>query len=178
MIYIARKKIKGKIYLYLEGRAWIDGRSRRTWQKYIGPEEKIEDLQISALFSKTSSKIELKTMEFGISAALWQIASEIGLARTIDKVTKKSRIQNLSLGEYITIAVINRCVAPCSKSKLAEWFTRDWLSTRYSIDPEILNAQTYWNHFQYLEEEILATIELTLGRIVVEKFNCRKDLFF
>jgi len=112
--------------------------------------------------------VEFQTIEFGASAALWQIAEGLDLAKIIDANTEKTRRQNLTLGEYMTIAAINRCVAPCSKSKLKQWFENDWLSTKYAIDPKVLNAQTYWNHFQYLSKEDLAQIELALGKLVVD----------
>lgn len=82
------------------------------------------------------------------------------------------------MGEYITIAAINRCVAPCSKTQLKRWYEKDWLSTRYDVDPNVLNAQTYWNHFQYLSKETFVQIELALGQIVIEKFNLDLDSLF
>lgn len=178
MVYLTRKKKKGKYYLYLEEKAWIDGRTRRVFQKYLGPEEKLKDLNFNGLLTKHIDNVEVQTIEFGISSALWQVAEEIDLAGIIDAYTGKERKQNLSLGEYVTIAAINRCVAPCSKSKLKRWYEKDWLSTRYDVDPNVLNAQTYWNHFQYLNKEILAEIELALGRVVIDKYDLDLDSLF
>ncbi|TFG10151.1 MAG: IS1634 family transposase [Promethearchaeota archaeon] len=178
MVYLTRKKKGNKYYLYLEEKAWIDGRARRVFQKYLGPEDRLKDIKFNSLFTKYTSKVEFQTIEFGCSAALWQIAEEIDLAGIIDANTGKVRNQNLTLGEYITIAAISRCIAPCSKSKLTRWFEKDWLSTRYEVDPKILNAQTYWNHFQYLSKEVLAQIELALGRLVVEKYELDLDSLF
>ena len=178
MVYLTRKKKKGKYYLYLEEKAWINGRTRRAWQKYLGPEDKLKDIKFNSLLTRHANKVEVQTIEFGSSAALWQMAEEIELAKIIDANTGKKRKQNLSLGEYITIAAINRCVAPCSKSKLKRWYEKDWLSTRYDIDPQVLNAQTYWNHFQYLSKEILVQIELALGQIVVDKYDLDLDSLF
>jgi transposase len=178
MVYLTRKKKKGKYYLYLEEKAWINGRTRRVWQKYLGPEDRLEDIKFTSLLTKHSTNVELQTIEFGASAALWQIAEEIDLVGIVDANTGKKRKQNLSLGEYITIAAINRCVAPCSKSKLKRWFEKDWLSTRYGVDPKVLNAQTYWNHFQYLDKEVLAQITLALGKKVVSKFDLDLDSLF
>ncbi len=178
MVYLTRKKKKGKYYLYLEEKAWIDGRARRIYQKYLGPEDRLKDIKFHSLLTKHANKVELQTIEFGISAALWQMAEEINLAGIIDAHTGKKRDQNLSLGEYITIAAINRCVAPCSKSKLKRWYKKDWLSTRYDIDPNVLNAQTYWNHFQYLSKEVLAQIELSLGQFVVDTYDLDLDSLF
>ena len=171
MVYLTRKVKKGRTYLYLEEKARIRGKVRRTWQIYLGPEDKLKDLSISALLSKKIGSVDISTMNFGLSAALWQVAEQIGLPGIIDKVTRKTRTQNLSLGEYITIAAINRCVAPVTKSKLARWFRKDWLSTRFPIDPDVLNAQTYWNHFQYLNKEIIDKIELAINKVVIDKFD-------
>ena len=178
MVYLTRKKKKGKYYLYLEEKAWINGRTRRVWQKYLGPEDKLKDIKFNSFLTRHANEVEVQTIEFGISAALWQMAEEIDLAGIIDANTGKERKQNLSLGKYITIAAINRCVAPCSKSKLRRWFEKDWLSTRYDIDPKVLNAQTYWNHFQYLSKEILAQIELALGQFMVDKYDLDLDSLF
>jgi len=178
MVYLTRKKKKGKYYLYLEEKAWINGRTRRVWQKYLGPEDKLKDIKFNSLLTKHANKVELQVIEFGGSAALWQMAEEINLTKIIDANTGKKRKQNLSLGEYITIAAINRCVAPCSKSKLKQWYEKDWLSTRYDVEPKVLNAQTYWNHFQYLDKEIFAKIELELGRFVIDKYELDLDSLF
>jgi len=178
MVYITRKKRKGKYYLYLEESVWINGKSQRAWQKYLGPEDKLKDIKFNSLLTRHANNVEFETIEFGCSAALWQVAEEIDLAGIIDSNTGKKRKQNLTLGEYITIAAINRCVAPCSKSKLKQWFEKDWLSTRYDIDPKVLNAQTYWNHFQYLSKKVLAQIELALGRVVVNKYDLALDSLF
>jgi len=178
MVYISRRKKKGKYYLYLEESARIDGKPRKVWQKYLGPEEKLKDLTLSRLFAKQPNQINITTFDFGISSALWQISEEISLTTTIDRNTNKNREQGLTVGEYITIAAINRCCKPCSKSALANWFKQDWLSTRFKIKPETLNAQTYWNHFQYLEEKTLDKIEIELNQTVISKFNLDLDSLF
>lgn len=175
MVYLTRKVKKGKTYLYLEEKARIDGTVRRTWQIYLGPEDALHDLSISGLLSKRSHSVEITTMGFGISAALWQIVEKIDLPGIIDGICPKKRDQGLSLGEYITIAAINRCVAPVSKSRLANWYRKDWLSTRFNLNPDVLNAQTYWNHFQYLDRDSIDKIELAINKVVLDKFNLELD---
>jgi transposase len=175
IMYLTYKKNNGRTYVYIEENAWIDGKPSRLWQKYLGPENKFKDLNLSGLLSKHEANVQMKTLHFGLSAALWQIASNLHLAEIIDKHATKTRHQNLSLGEYITIAAINRCVAPCSKTHLASWFTQDWISTRYDIDPTVLNAQTYWNHFQDIDENLIDTIELDIDRAVVAAYKLDLD---
>jgi len=178
MAYLTRKKKKGKYYLYLEESAWIDGKSKRLWQKYLGPEDRLSDLNFRGLLTNTKENVSFQSFEFGISAALFQIAKKIQLSQIIDNQTSKKRDQGLTLGEYITIAAINRCTAPCSKSNLAKWFKKDWLSSQFDINPEILNAQTYWNHFQYLPQEKIENIDLAINRVVVDIFDLSLDSLF
>jgi transposase len=171
MPYLVRKVIKGKTYLYLEEKHRIGGKTKRAWQKYLGPEDAIAQKDFSFLLENAPEKINTSAISFGISAAMWSIAEDIGLPAIIDAHSKKNRDQGLSLGEYITIAAINRCAAPGSKSKLGSWFSRDWLKTRFAIAPSVLDAQTYWNHFQYLDDSVLEAIERDIGKVIVDKFR-------
>jgi len=175
MTYITRKKKNGRYYLYLMEDARINGKKKHILQKYIGPEDRLKDLKLSKLFSKHSAHVQVRSLSFGISAALWQIAQNINLIDTIDTIIPKSRHQGLSTGELLTIAAINRCSAPCSKSKLEKWFKRDWLSTQFEINPSYLNAQTYWNHFQSLNEEIINQLETSINKAILAKYNLELD---
>ncbi|MHA1369264.1 MAG: hypothetical protein ACTSRA_06080, partial [Promethearchaeota archaeon] len=62
MVYLTRKVKKGKTYLYLEEKARIKGKVRRTWQIYLGPEDKLKDLSISSILSKSAENVEISTM--------------------------------------------------------------------------------------------------------------------
>ena len=119
-MYITRKKIKGKYYLYLEESVRINGKRQRAWQKYLGPEHKFQELKLKKLFQKNKQSIQTHTFHFGLSAALSQVAKEINLAKIIDNNINKNRTQGLSIGEYITLAAINRCTAPSSKNIFCE----------------------------------------------------------
>jgi len=178
MVYLTRKKKKEKYYLYLEESAWVDGKSKRLWQKYLGPEDRLKDLNFHGYLTKFKENVSIKTFKFGISAALSQISKEIGIIKIINDNTNKFRAQGLSVGEYISLAAINRCVSPCSKTKLSKWFKRDWISSQFDIEPTILNAQTYWNHFQYLSAEKLDNIELAINKAVITKYNLNLDSLF
>jgi len=171
MTYITRKKKKGNYYLYLMKDARINGKKKHIIQKYIGPEKRLKELEISKILSKHVTNVECETMEFGLSAALWQIAQDINFTEIIDGIAGKSRHQGLTTGEYLLLAAINRCVAPCSKSKMGKWFALDWMSTRFDINSDTLNAQTYWNHFQYLDSPKIEQIELSVGKEIIRKYN-------
>jgi len=169
VVYLVKKKIQGKEYLYLEERAWIDGRSKRIWQKYLGPATRIRE----ASFTLHPEKVDYQTLAFGGSAALLQMARKIRLVETIDRYTDKTRDQGLSVGEYLLIAIINRCVKPTTKTRLGKWFEQDYLSRLLEVDdPKTLNSQTYWNHFQYFSSpETLEKIERELAQTVLDEFQ-------
>jgi transposase len=171
MPYLTTKRKNQRNYLYLEEKARINGKVRRVNQIYLGPEDQLDKRKISAILSKFNDDIELAHVPFGISAAVWQIACEIDLPGKIDAVAGKSRHQNLTLGEYMTIAAINRLAGPCSKRQLPTWFAKDWLHFKYDVDPKVLNAQTYWNHFQALDDKKITEIELAINKVVIDTFK-------
>lgn len=175
MKFYTIKKQKGKEYLCLEDRARIDGKVKRTFFKYLGPREEFPEIKIGKIMAGsdplTAESFETKVYSYGISAALWTLAQEIDLPRIIDSILQERQTPNLSTGEYLTIAAINRIADPCSKTNLGSWFQHDWLSTRISLDSDILNAQTYWNVFQRLDPEQIEEIEVKLTNQVRDHFG-------
>ena len=167
MVHLVKKSIKGKIYLYLEERAWIEGKSKRISSIYLGPEDEIHKLNIDT----ASKDFDYESLDFGLSIALYEIAKEIDLIPIIDSVVGKKRDQNLSRGEYILLAILQRCCQPGSKSQMSSWFMHDYISTLFKIEPEILNPQTYWNQFQSFEEKNIEIIEEKLIKKVIEVYN-------
>jgi transposase len=168
MAFFTIAKKKGKEYLCLEDRARIDGKVRRTLFKYIGPREKFPHIPLGKINGKvdalTSDSFDTKSYEFGISAALWSLAQELRLPQIIDEVLQERQSPNLSSGEYLILAAINRIADPGSKSHLSAWFQESWLSTRIHLDPEILNAQTYWNLFHRINPAQMEAVEIAFGK--------------
>jgi len=46
------------------------------------------------------------------------------------------------------------------------------------IDPQVLNAQTYWNHFQRLTPQLFEKIEVSLGKLIHSRYNLPLDHIF
>jgi len=174
MVHLAKKVKNGKIYLYLEERHWINGKSKRLWQIYLGPEREFkEKAQIISL-----PKIETKTIEFGLVAALHFVAKKISLVEVINGFTEK-RAQGLSVGEHLLLAAINRCVEPVSKTRLKEWVDSTILKTMYPNVSSALDSRSYWTHFKYFDEDTFELIGEEIARIVTKKFNVSfEDLLF
>lgn len=166
MVRIDRRKKKGHVYLYLEERGWIDGKSKRLWQRYLGPEHKFKELSKIAL----NLDIETGTMEFGLIASLLFIAKKLDLVNIINKFTNK-RKQGLSVGEHVLFAAINRCVEPVSKSHLKEWFESTVIKKIYPEVGSALNSRSYWAHYRYLEKKIVESIGDEINHALIGKFN-------
>lgn len=167
MPFVVREKKGNNYYLYLQHNIRVNGKVKRLFKIYLGPEEKIFEHGIKLNIEKT----EIKTLEFGADVALYDIAQKINLVEVIDKFTDKNRDQGLLVGEYILLAAINRCIKPCSKNKLGKWFKNSILTKYFLIKPSVLNSQTYWNHFTYFNENIIHKIEIELNKIILEKYN-------
>nr|MDO8084209.1 hypothetical protein [Candidatus Sigynarchaeum springense] len=62
MVHLARRKIKGNVYLYLQENQRVDGKVKRVWQHYLGPESTIKD-HISAI---SDSNFTITNFDFGL----------------------------------------------------------------------------------------------------------------
>jgi hypothetical protein len=61
MFHLVKKTIKGKIYLYLEERTWIEGKSKRTSSIYLGSENKIHQLNAISF----PENLQYESIDFG-----------------------------------------------------------------------------------------------------------------
>lgn len=116
---IVKKTLRGKPYDYARECQCIDGRPPIVWQKYLGKANAI----IAALTQppETGKPQSAVGTEFGAIAALYDLAERLGLAKIIDTPIPK-RGSGPLVGTYLWVAVLNRCVAPCSKAGIATWF--------------------------------------------------------
>ncbi len=179
MTFYTLKVIKGQEYVYMEERGRVDGKTVRTFQKYIGPRKRFPNLPIGKVeVSSSKDSLDLKVREFGLGASLWAIAQELDLPGIIDRHLGEQKAPHLSMGEYLTLAAINRVDDPGSKTALSSWFEKSWLSSQFDLNPDILNAQTYYNHFQRLTPELFTEIELELSQVIHTRFHLPLDRIF
>jgi transposase len=170
MVSLVKKNIKGNVYLYLRQNKRVDGKSKCVMQIYLGAEEELK--QTGELRFARDSIID--TYDYGLPCALYQILQRLDLIRIIDESVPK-RQQGLSVGQYMAIAILNRCIQPCSKAKIRGWFEAGYLPHFFSSIETYLNADAYTNHFAYLDEEIIETIETKLMLKVQQEFGIRWD---
>lgn len=147
------KKIKGQTYYYYSLWGWRDGKCRRLWQKYLG---RLEDLAKAADGGPPPDYAEV--FEFGLTAALWLEAQRQELPLITDRLCPKRR-QGLSVGEYLTLAAVNRASDPVSKRAMWDWFSQTTLRRQLpTADQAALASQRFWDHMAAIPEPQIAAI--------------------
>ena len=145
------KRINGHRYYYLSRWEWINGKCRRTWQKYLGKLEQFSPL----LRGQPPVPIRADVFEFGLPMALWQEAQRMRLAELIDVLCPK-RDQGLSTGLYLSLAALNRAINPVSKMGMGDGLRQTSLARRLpGTCAAALSSQRFWDHMDGLEEATL-----------------------
>lgn len=169
MVYLVKKKISGHKYLYLTKTARVDGISKVVWQKYLGREDTIEQKDLQFDFADPDS-YTMEDLDFGLPVAMMQLVERLDMINIINQSTHK-RDQGISVGEYMVLATLQRCINPRSKNQLKRWFETTYLKEYMPNYLHYLNSDAYTNHFNYLTEEIINRIELQLQQRIKSEFD-------
>ena len=159
------KIVNGHTYYYYSKWARVGKRCRRVWQKYLG---KLEDIA-RAVEGGGPAPACADVFQWGLPQALWQEAVRAQLVELIDERLPKRR-QGLTTGGYLTLAAINRAIAPSSKRAMWEWFAQSGL-VRHLPDASAaaLCSQRFWDHMHKLEPAAVAAIWKALLQGVVQR---------
>src|SRR3990170_2161709 len=116
MASLTKKLIRGRPYYYLRECQRVDGKPKIIWQQYIGSPAEL----VRRLAGPTPHKAVIR--EFGASAACVDIARQLDVAAIIDKHVPKRGGSGPSVGQYLLVAALNRCLAPRSKARIGAWY--------------------------------------------------------
>ena len=168
MASLTKKIIKGRAYYYLRECQRVDGKPKIVWQKYLGPADQfIERLKSSTPVAPESVSLR----EFGASAACFEIAKQLGVTAVIDRHVPKRKDEGLSVGEYVLLSALNRCVAPRSKSKIGAWHKKTVLSRLIPAKASQLTSQRFWDNMDRITEKEIILIERELSENAVRRFG-------
>lgn len=169
-MHLFKRKIKGHIYYYAVIKARVNGKPRNIWQYYLGTAEDI----FNACAGKPSRRDKKERWslywEFGSVCALLSMVRRIRLVEIINSHIPLHE-KNITTGNYIALAAINRCLAPCSKARLAEWYQRTSLLRILKFKPSLLSSQRFWDHMDLLTKERIEEIENELTQHLIKEFN-------
>lgn len=172
MAFLRKKKSRGKTYYYVAESKRVNGKPRVVNEVYVGTIEKIRELALGCVAETKPRKLQV--LEWGSLAVVEAIEKEIDLIGIVDGIVKK-RKQGLTVGEYLYLSVMNRCIAPKSKRAMAEWFKKKALFEFRSVDLAKLNSQRYWDHFDKISEEDICTIGKAVAEKVVKLYRLEPD---
>lgn len=165
MAYITRKKIKGITYYYAEESERRDGKSRRKWQKYLGPLHKIIEAVEGAPLKPDYAEI----FQLGGPAAYLNTAEQIKMMQTLDSVLPK-RNQGPSIGFYLTLAAINRGIDAVSKRSMWRWFQDTILFRAFpEVNKASLSSQRFWDNMSAITEDKIKSAWMKLVNSVLDR---------
>ncbi len=157
---------KKKTYWRLVESKRINGKPRLFVIAHLGTADKLYQ-RLTQTYAKP---IKSRVFSFGGVAALLKMAQELNLVEIIDRHVSK-RAQGFSVGTYLLLAAINRCLAPCSKNQIASWYQKTSLPRLLKIPPDALSSQRFWDHMEYVDHDAILRIEEDLVRHLVEHFQ-------
>ncbi|MBI2266952.1 MAG: transposase, partial [Armatimonadetes bacterium] len=168
MASISKKWVKGHSYYYARECRRVNGKPKIVWQKYLG---KMEDL-LDAVEHRATPTLpdEVVISQFGAAAALYDLACRWDMANIIDGAVDK-RGQGLSVGNYMLIAAINRCVCPKSKRQISEWFSETPLRRWIPTPENALTNQRFWDNMALLDTDTIREAERHLTEALIREFE-------
>lgn len=162
---LTEKIIRGKPYYYLRHCQRVNGKPKIVWTYYLGtPKTLLERL------SRPEPQ-RIAVLEFGASAAAYAMASALDVAGTIDRHVPKRGARGPTVGQYLLLAALNRCVEPRSKRRLGEWYRKTVLRRLIPLAPGQLTSQRFWDNMDRVTPEHLVVIERELAAAAVSRFG-------
>jgi transposase len=162
---LTKKMIRGRPYYYLRECQRVDGKPKIVWQQYLGtPADLVERLA-----GPTPHTAVVR--EFGASAACVDIARQLDVAAIIDRHVPKRDARGPSVGQYLLIAALNRCLAPRSKARIGAWYEQTVLPRLLGVRSSQLTSQRFWDNMSRVDGHAIACIERELAQTAVAGFG-------
>ena len=159
------KKIHGRTYYYYSKWAWVDGKCRRVWQKYLG---KLENI-VKAVDQSGPAPLYAQVFQWALPTALWQESDTAELLKHTDQLCPK-RKQGISTAEYLAIAAINRAICPSSKRSMWEWFSQTSLLREIpDASKALLASQRFWDHMDRIDVKTASSIWKRIIKGVIKR---------
>jgi len=165
---LQRKIIHGHPYYYLVESRRVNGRPRPVVVQYLGS----ADTLLQRLQRPQAEPTRARLSQFGGVAALYDLAQQLRLVELIDEHASKRR-QGPSLGQYMLVAAVNRCLAPTSKLQMPAWLRGTPLLRWLGLSASQFSAPRFWDNMELLGEKQIAAISEALAQRLLE--TCHLD---
>src|SRR4030042_968191 len=165
MASLTKKLIGGKPHYYLRECRRVNGKPKIVWQEYIGTPQQL------VLRLTRPDPQEAVIREFGALVAAFHIAQQLDIVATIDRHVPKRGTQGPTVGQYLLVATVNRCVAPRSKAQIGDWYEKTVLPRLIGIKASQLSSQRFWDNMERVDEKAIVTIEQKISATAVSRFG-------
>ena len=165
MASLTKKLVNGKPYYYLRECKRVNGKPKIVRTVYLGSAESIEE----RLLRPKAEEISMR--EFGGSVAAYSIAETLDVVATVDRHVPKRGHKGPSVGQYLLLAALNRCVAPTSKSQIGAWYKKSVLARLLPLTANQLTSQRFWDNMERVSSDQIAAIEQELAQNAVTRFG-------
>lgn len=162
---LTKKIVRGRPYYYLRECQRVNGKPKVVSTLYLGSAESMRE----RLLRPQPAEIALR--EFGGSAAAFSIAQALDVVATMDRHVPKRGHQGPSVGQYLLLAALNRCVAPTSKTQIAAWYEKTVLRRLLPLTSNQLTSQRFWDNMERVSSRQIAAIEQDLAQTAVSRFR-------
>jgi transposase len=162
---ILNKMVNGNTYLYAKStKRPKDGPAE---EKYLGTPDDI--VAMLDLFLNPPQP-QVVDIEFGAVAALWSVVKRLNLQETLDTIFPK-RNDGPSIGTYLLVGALSRCLEPVSKRGPPEWYRKTMLPRLLGYDAKCFSSQRFWDNCHELTEEQLGKVQEAIARQAVEEYD-------
>jgi transposase len=172
MSYLQKKNIRGHTYYYYTVTKRVDGKSQKIQQIYLGTPDQILEKCSSA--QEPELPIKTSHLEFGLAAALYQQALDLGVIPLINSYATATSAY-LDVGQYLVLAAINRVCEPRSKNGIAAWYNKSMLPGLFTIPVSRATGQRFWDAMDRLPVEAIPRIEEGLWANTLDQFSVPLD---
>ena len=172
MSYLQKKDIRGHTYYYYTVTKRVEGRSRKIQQVYLGTPDQIFEKCSSA--QEPELPVKTSHLEFGLAAALYQQALELGVIQLINSYATVTSAY-LDVGQYLVLAAINRVCEPRSKRGIGAWYKKSILPSLFTIPVFCATGQRFWDAMDRLPVEAIPRIEEGLWANTLDQFSVPLD---
>jgi transposase len=173
-------RVKGHTYWRIVESRRVNGKPRPVPLLYLG---KADDL-LARLQSPTP--ITVRTLAHGAVAALWSLASELGIPTILDQQLAASgrrsrapgsdplpprKTSGLTVGQSLSLIIVGRAANPTSKRAFAQWAEQTSLGAVAGVDIHPLTSQHFWDQMDQIPVSVLPQMEREIISAALARFS-------
>ena len=178
MAFLSPRKSRGKTYWSICESRRIDGKPRNIPIEYLGTAQSL----LRRL--RDEDDFSLKSYSHGDTAALLDVAIELGIVEIIDKHIpangkgEKPIRDGLTVGGTFLLGAIGRACRPTSKLGWYGWCKTTSLEYCLKSSFKSIDSQHFWDQMDFLPLQSIPKIEEEIVKRLIDKYKIRLDCLF